>query len=159
MTDHRQREGSRTDYPKVDKIPEAPDSRPFIGHLSSLGGRLKLNDATVFSRWGKKLSSGIFQIKFGSQRYIIVGSWAAMKELWIDRNTSLLDRVHHKGYLDYIGVDISGSPLTPQIRKCRTAALVLFPKLSHNIANELCAESFRQTYVASLLSSHRAQFS
>jgi hypothetical protein len=62
--------------------------------------------------------------RFGNQRNIVIGSWAAMKEFWVVRNTSMLDRPHHEGYLDLIGVDISGSPMTEQIRKCRTAALV-----------------------------------
>lgn len=60
----------------------------------------------------------------GDQRVIVLNSWKTMKEFWVDRNQSVLDRPHHKGFLDHIGVDISGSPLTPQIKKCRTAAVV-----------------------------------
>jgi hypothetical protein len=117
-------EAYKTNFPKVAGILEAPGARPFIGHLSFLGGRKKKNDATIFSEWGTHLCSGIFQIKFGNQRHIIVGTWAVMKDLWVARNTSLLDRPHHKDFVDKIGVDISGSPMNDQIRRCRTAALV-----------------------------------
>jgi phenylacetate 2-hydroxylase len=92
-------ESNRTNFYKVAKIPEAPGGVLFIAHLHALGGRRKLNDATVFSQWGAQLNSGIPQIRFGNQRNIVIGSWAAMKELWIDRNTSLLDRPHHVGSL------------------------------------------------------------
>ncbi|RDW58438.1 hypothetical protein BP5796_12368 [Coleophoma crateriformis] len=117
------REAYKTNFPKVQGIPEAPGARPFIGHLGDLGGRRKQNDATIFSKWGAELAAGVFQVKFGNQRHIIIGTWAAMEEFWIARNTSILDRPHHKGFLDKIGVDISGSPMTDQIRRCRTAAL------------------------------------
>ncbi|KAF8861696.1 hypothetical protein BDZ45DRAFT_740157 [Acephala macrosclerotiorum] len=71
---HFIREGYKIDLPKVPKIPIAPGSYPFIGHLVSLSGHQKLSDAIIFSRWGVQLSSGVFQIGFGSQRNIIFGS-------------------------------------------------------------------------------------
>jgi phenylacetate 2-hydroxylase len=60
----------------------------------------------------------------GDQRVIVINTWDTMKEFWVTRNHSVLDRPHHKGFLDHIGVDISGSPMTPQIKKCRAAAVV-----------------------------------
>jgi phenylacetate 2-hydroxylase len=53
-----------------------------------------------------------------------------MKDLWIDRNNFMLDRIHQPGFVDKLGIDISGSPLTDQIRKCRNAGLVCPPGLS-----------------------------
>ncbi|KAH8888144.1 cytochrome P450 [Thozetella sp. PMI_491] len=46
-----------------------------------------------------------------------------MKDFWITNNSSLLDRPHHKGFLDHIGVDISGSPMNEQIKRCHNAAV------------------------------------
>ncbi|KAH0848271.1 hypothetical protein FOPE_02387 [Fonsecaea pedrosoi] len=113
----------RTNYPRIANIPEAPGSLPFVGHLPFLGGRLGVNDADIFSRWSRQLASGIYQIKLGYQRTVIVSSWAVMEELFVSKNTSMLDRVHQHGFSDYIGLDISGSSLTPDVKKCRAAAV------------------------------------
>ncbi|KIW83754.1 hypothetical protein Z517_03000 [Fonsecaea pedrosoi CBS 271.37] len=113
----------RTNYPRIANIPEAPGSLPFVGHLPFLGGRLGVNDADIFSRWSRQLASGIYQIKLGYQRTVIVSSWAVMEELFVSKNSSMLDRVHQHGFSDYIGLDISGSSLTPDVKKCRAAAV------------------------------------
>ncbi|RDW85998.1 hypothetical protein BP5796_04323 [Coleophoma crateriformis] len=117
------REAYRTDFPKVPNIPEEPNWYPFVGHLGALGGRKKENDATVFSRWGKQLSSGIFQIRIGDQRAIIVGSWSAVKDIFITQNNSILDRPYQPGFHDKLGIDLSGSSITEQYKRCRSAAL------------------------------------
>ncbi|RDW74814.1 hypothetical protein BP6252_05956 [Coleophoma cylindrospora] len=117
------REAYRTNFPKLANIPEVPGSLPFVGHLPSLGGRLKLNDASIFKIWTTQAKSDIVQVKLGDQRTIVLSTWAAMKSLWIDQNNAMLDRVHQPGFVDNLGIDISGSPLTEQIRKCRNAAL------------------------------------
>ncbi|OQU96578.1 hypothetical protein CLAIMM_02642 [Cladophialophora immunda] len=113
----------QTNYPSIANLPEAPGSFPFVGHLPCLGGRLGVNDADVFSRWSRQLASGIYQIKLGYQRTVIVSSWAVMEELFVSKNSSMLDRVHQHGFSDYIGLDISGSSLTPDVKKCRAAAV------------------------------------
>ncbi|RDW85991.1 hypothetical protein BP5796_04316 [Coleophoma crateriformis] len=117
------REAYRTNFPKLANIPEVPGSLPFVGHLPSLGGRLKLNDASVFNIWTTQAKSDIVQVKLGDQRTLVLSSWAAMKSLWVDQNNAMLDRIHQPGFVDNLGIDISGSPLTDQIRKCRNAAL------------------------------------
>ncbi|KIW15466.1 hypothetical protein PV08_05512 [Exophiala spinifera] len=112
----------RTNFSRISNLSEAPGSFPFVGHLLSLGGRLGVNDANVFSRWSGELASGIYQIKLGYQRTVIVSSWAATEELFVFKNRSILDRVQQHGFSDYIGLDISGSSLTSDVKKCRAAA-------------------------------------
>lgn len=46
-----------------------------------------------------------------------------MYDLWIGQSNSLIDRPHQPGFLDKLGVDLTGSPMTPQIRKCRAAGM------------------------------------
>ena len=95
-----------------------------MGHLPQLGGRLKVNDADIYSRWNALMKSEFVQVRLGDQRIIVLSTWEAMKALWVDKNSSLLDRQHQPGFVDKLGIDISGSPLTDVIRKCRNAALV-----------------------------------
>ncbi|RDW58494.1 hypothetical protein BP5796_12424 [Coleophoma crateriformis] len=116
------REAYRTNFPKVANIPEVPGSYPFVGHLPYLGGRQKQNDATIYSKWSRGLGK-IFQMKLGDQRVVVVNTWETMKDFWITNNQSMMDRPFHKGFLQWIGVDISGSPMTPVIKKCRAAAV------------------------------------
>jgi hypothetical protein len=40
----------------------------------------------------------------------------------IANNLPMLDRPIHKRFLEHIGVDISGSPMIPVVKKCRIAA-------------------------------------
>jgi phenylacetate 2-hydroxylase len=104
-------------------IPEVPGALPFIGHLKPLGGRERKGDTVVFSRWGHQIGSDIFQIRLGSQRAIIVNTWPMIKELWLDQSSALADRSWQPGFIDKLGIDISSSPLTPTIKKCRGAAM------------------------------------
>jgi phenylacetate 2-hydroxylase len=120
----KQKEAYRTNFPTLPNIPEVPGYEPFIGHLRSLGGRLNVNDGRVYSSWTSQLKSGIVQIRIGDQRSLVISTWAMMKEFMVDNNNSMTDRVHQPGFVDKLGIDISGSPLTDQIRKCRNAALV-----------------------------------
>lgn len=39
------------------------------------------------------------------------------------KSNALIDRPHQPGFLDYLGIDISGSPMTEEIRRCRQAAM------------------------------------
>ncbi|KIX98739.1 uncharacterized protein Z520_05200 [Fonsecaea multimorphosa CBS 102226] len=135
------REAYRTDIPKVKGIPEVPGAKPFIGHLGPLGGREKRNDTVIFSRWAEQLKTDIYQIRLGSQRAIIVHGWEPIKDLWLGQSTSLSDRPWQPGkalsnksalmtlvdiapgFIDKLGVDISSSPLTPQIKRCRISAM------------------------------------
>jgi phenylacetate 2-hydroxylase len=59
-----------------------------------------------------------------------------MKEFWINRSNSLIDRPHQPGFLDKLGVDLTGMPMTEQIRRCRQAAMKalgkpMWPKYYH----------------------------
>jgi phenylacetate 2-hydroxylase len=81
MLNTYQREAYRTNFPKVPNIPEVPDAYPFIGHLPSMGGRQKMNDATVWSRWAEQLGSGIIQFRVGHQRRLVVSTWDIMTDL------------------------------------------------------------------------------
>jgi phenylacetate 2-hydroxylase len=87
----RQREAYRTNFPKLANIPEVPGGLPFVGHLPQLGGRFKVNDADIYSRWNKLMKSEFVQVRLGDQRILVLSTWAAMKTLWIDNNGSLLD--------------------------------------------------------------------
>jgi phenylacetate 2-hydroxylase len=117
------REAYRADIPKVKGLPEPAGALPFIGHLLPLGGREKRNDTVIFSRWQKELNADIFQVRLGSQRAVIVQGWQAIKDLWLGNSQALIDRPWQPGFIDKLGVDISSSPMTPQIKRCRGAAL------------------------------------
>ncbi|TVY44838.1 Phenylacetate 2-hydroxylase [Lachnellula subtilissima] len=112
-----------TDVSKVASIPEAPDGLPFIGHLLSLGGREKENDSTIYSRWASRVSSDLFQMRLGSQRAIVVSSFAAIKDIWIGHSSKLIDRPYQHGFADKLGLDVSGAAMTEPIRRCRKAAM------------------------------------
>lgn len=122
-TDSHQKEAYATNFPKIKGIPEPPCSLPFIGHMHSLGGRSKQNDSTVYSRWMSQLKSNLIQVRIGNQRTVVVGSFAIVKDLWITRAQALIDHPHQPGFLDALGVDITGMPMTPQIKRCRQAAM------------------------------------
>ena len=121
--DVQKREAYATNFPKVQSIPEIPGVLPFIGHLLPLGGRQKQNDGTIYSRWADQVSSQIFQCRIGNQRSIVVCSWKIVKDLWVTQSNALIDRPHQPGFLDHLGIDISGSPMTEEIKRCRQAAM------------------------------------
>ena len=119
----KKRETYRTNVPKIKGLPEPSGARPFIGHLGPLGGREKRNDTVIFSRWHEEVKSDLFQVRLGSQRTVIVQGWPAIKYLWLGQSNALIDRPWQPGFIDKLGVDISSSPMTPQIRRCRAAAM------------------------------------
>lgn len=122
-TDTNQNESYKTDIPKIEGIPEVSGALPFLGHLHILGGRRGKNDASVFTEWGDSMSSDILQCKYGNQRTIIVRNFSTIRDLWIHHKNALIDRPHQPGFLDKLGVDLTGSPMTDQIRKCRAAGM------------------------------------
>ncbi|KAF2494124.1 cytochrome P450 [Lophium mytilinum] len=129
-------EAYKTNFQKIAGIPEVPNASPFIGHMGSLGGRLDKNDGTIYSEWATETGSDIYQIRVGNQRSVVVNSWALMKEFWINRSNTLIDRPHQPGFLDKLGVDLTGMPMTDQIRRCRQAAMKalgkpMWPKYYH----------------------------
>ncbi|KAK4502089.1 hypothetical protein PRZ48_007900 [Zasmidium cellare] len=46
-----------------------------------------------------------------------------MKCLWVEQSHSLSDRPHQPGFVDKLGIDLTGFPMTEQLRKCRAAAM------------------------------------
>lgn len=112
-----------TDFPEIRNLPEVGGALPFVGHLKSLGGRRNMNDATVYSEWASQLDTDVFQCRLGNQRTVVVCSWEAMKEVWIANSSALSDRPDQPGFVEKLGVDITGTSLTEQIRKCRAAAM------------------------------------
>lgn len=50
-------------------------------------------------------------------------AWDIMKDLWVKRSNDLIDRPPQPGFVDKLGVDITGSSMTLQIRRCRAAAM------------------------------------
>jgi phenylacetate 2-hydroxylase len=118
-----QNEAYKTDFPKIEGIPEVPGALPFIGHLNYLGGRTGKNDATIFTQWGDNLSADIVQCRVGNQRTVIVRNFSIIRDLWIQNSNAMIDRPHQPGFLDKLGVDLTGSPMTSQIRRCRAAAM------------------------------------
>ncbi|EXJ90262.1 hypothetical protein A1O1_03361 [Capronia coronata CBS 617.96] len=116
-------EAYHADFPRIQGIPEVPFALPFIGHLYRLGGRAGQNDSTIFTEWGKQLKSPVFQCLFGNQRTVIVSDWATIRELWLRQSNALIDRPHQPGFLDKLGIDLTGSCMTDQIRKCRAAGM------------------------------------
>lgn len=136
ITDLEQNEAYKTDIPKIEGIPEVSGALPFLGHLHILGGRKGKNDATIFTQWGDSMSSDIVQCKYGNQRTIIVRNFSIIRDLWIHHKNALIDRPHQPGFLDKLGVDLTGSPMTEQIRKCRAAGMRALGKV---IAIEICS--------------------
>lgn len=96
---------------------------PFLGRLQDLGGRLDENDATIYSRWASFLHTDIFQVKLGNQLTVVVSSVSAIRDLWVQQTNALIDRPHQPGFVDKLGLDVSGSRMTEQIRRCRAAAM------------------------------------
>ncbi|KAI1624204.1 cytochrome P450 [Exophiala viscosa] len=116
-------EGSRTNVPKIPGLPMAPGSRPFTGHLSYLGGRRKENDATVFSRWARQLSTPIFQLRLGSRRAVVLNDFASVKGVFLGHSNALINRPPQPGFSDMLGLDPTGSPMTESVRRCRQAIM------------------------------------
>ncbi|KAH8895566.1 cytochrome P450, partial [Thozetella sp. PMI_491] len=113
----------RTNFPKIAGIPEVASPLPFVGHLHLIGGPASQNDATVYTSWGKQLDSDLIQARFGNQRTVIVTKFHSIKKLWVDRAKDLIDRPPQPGFLDKLGIDLSGSALTPVVKKCRVASV------------------------------------
>ncbi len=119
-----QTEAYRANFPKIQGIPEVPGALPFVGHLHKLGGRTGDNDATVFSKWSSQLGGAkVFQCVLGNQRTVVVQDWDTMKQLWVGQAAALIDRPHQPGFVDKLGIDLTGMPMTPQLRKCRMAGM------------------------------------
>lgn len=122
-------EAYRTNFPPINGIPEVPNALPFIGHLLPLGGRTGRNDCSVFSAWASQLNANVFQCVLGNQRTIVVSDWATMKSAWVAQSHSLSDRPHQPGFVDKLGIDLTGFPMTDQIRKCRAAGMRALSKV------------------------------
>ncbi|KAH9902338.1 cytochrome P450 [Xylariomycetidae sp. FL2044] len=130
------REAYRSNFPRVEGVPEVPGGLPFVGHLHLLGGRSGRNDSTVFTDWSKKLNSPIAQCRLGDQRTVIFSDYAMIKDLWVGQSSALIHRPHQPGFVDKLGVDLTGSPMTDQIRRCRAAGMRalgkhMWPKYYH----------------------------
>ncbi|EXJ80691.1 hypothetical protein A1O3_06975 [Capronia epimyces CBS 606.96] len=122
-------EAYRTDLPRIPGIPQVPCALPFVGHLHRLGGRIGQNDSTVFTQWAKDLKSSVFQCLLGSQRTVVVSDWPTIRELWLRQSNALIDRPHQPGFVDKLGIDLTGSCMTDQIRKCRAAGMRALAKV------------------------------
>lgn len=46
-----------------------------------------------------------------------------VKDLWVGHSNEMIDRPHQPDFVDKLGVDIPGSPMTDRIRQCRHAAM------------------------------------
>lgn len=46
-----------------------------------------------------------------------------MKDLWISHSNDLIDRPDQPGFVEKLGVDITGTSMTEQIRRCRASAM------------------------------------
>ncbi|KAI0483341.1 cytochrome P450 [Xylariaceae sp. FL0804] len=130
------RESYRSNFSKIKGIPEVPGALPFVGHLHLLGGRSGKNDATVFSEWSRRLGSPIVQCRLGDQRTVVVSDWAAIRDLWVGQSSGLVHRPPQPGFVDRLGVDLTGSPMTEQIRRCRAAGMralgrAMWPRYYH----------------------------
>ncbi|KAK4496452.1 hypothetical protein PRZ48_012432 [Zasmidium cellare] len=119
----RGRAAYATDFPKIQGLPEVKHARPFTGHLGAVGGRRQKNDATVYLEWAEELQTDVFQCRLGNQRTVVVNSWQAMKDLWISHSHDLSDRPDQPGFVEKLGVDITGTSMTDQIRRCRASAM------------------------------------
>jgi phenylacetate 2-hydroxylase len=135
LTIRAQKEAFKTNLPTIYGVPEVPGFLPFVGHLDSLGGRNNENDATIYSKWAAKVASDIFQCRIGNQRTVVVNSFSAVRELWVTHSNKLVDRPPQPGFLENLGIDITGSPLI-KIRRYRQAAMKalgrpMWPKYFH----------------------------
>ncbi|KUJ14209.1 cytochrome P450 [Mollisia scopiformis] len=92
------KQATQAQVPKIAKTPEAPDTLPFVGNLMSLGGRLNENDCTIYSRWSKKLGNDIFQMRLGSERALVVNTFAKIKDLWVGHSNYLIDKPQQHGF-------------------------------------------------------------
>ncbi|OAP58964.1 hypothetical protein AYL99_06261 [Fonsecaea erecta] len=110
-------------HASLEGISEAPGALPVIGHLHLLGGRRGENDATMYSRWARATKSDLISCRIGDQVTVVVNTFTAVRELWVNQSPALVDRPAQPGFLDKVGVDITGSSLTDQIRRCRAASL------------------------------------
>lgn len=81
----------------------------------------------------------MYQCVLGNQRTIVVNDWATMHELWVGQSHALIDRPHQPGFVDRLGIDLTGFPMTDQVRKCRAAGMRALAKVS--IALVLCRQS------------------
>lgn len=88
-----------------------------------LGGRLNENDCTIYSRWSKALSSDIFQMRLGSERALVVNTFATIKDLWVGHSNDLIDKPQQHGFAEFLEYDLSGANMTEPIRRCRKAAM------------------------------------
>jgi phenylacetate 2-hydroxylase len=52
-----------------------------------------------------------------------------MHELWVAQSHSLIDRPHQPGFVDKLGIDLTGSCMTDQVRKCRAAGMRALAKV------------------------------
>lgn len=53
-----------------------------------------------------------------------------IKDLWVGQSNSMIHRPAQPGFVEKLGVDLTGSPMTDQIRKCRAAAIRALGKMS-----------------------------
>ncbi|KAF2703726.1 cytochrome P450 [Pleomassaria siparia CBS 279.74] len=118
-----------TNIPHISGIPSIPSQLPFVGHLHKLGGRSGNNDCTVFSQWARDIGSSVYQCVLGNQRTVVVCDWATMYELWVGQSHALIDRPHQPGFVDKLGIDLTGFPMTDQLRKCRAAGMRALAKV------------------------------
>ncbi|KAF2768366.1 cytochrome P450 [Teratosphaeria nubilosa] len=124
------REALTTNFARIKGIPEVKHGIPFLGHLRKLGGRCGKNDATIYSEWSQEVQSDIYQCRLGNQRTIVVNSWSKMQDLWLGHSSELIDRPEQPGFVDKLGVDITGTSMTDQIRRCRAAAMRALGKMN-----------------------------
>lgn len=81
------------------------------------------------------MDSPYFQCVLGNQRTVVVCDWATMYELWIGQSHSLIDRPHQPGFVDRLGIDLTGFPMTDQVRKCRAAGMRALAKVCRSCPN------------------------
>lgn len=62
-----------------------------------------------------------------------------MKELWVSQSHSLSDRPHQPAFVDKLGIDLTGFPMTDQLRKCRAAGMRALGKVSKSIDSKKSA--------------------
>jgi phenylacetate 2-hydroxylase len=79
----------------------------------------------------------VYQCVLGNQRTVIVNDWATMFELWVGQSHALIDRPHQPGFVDRLGIDLTGFPMTEQVRKCRAAGMRALAKVSLIIPHSL----------------------
>lgn len=53
-----------------------------------------------------------------------------MKDLWVTHSNDLIDRPNQPGFVEKLGVDITGTSMTEQIRRCRAAAMRALGKMN-----------------------------